>query len=558
MNDVDAIVIGSGAGGLTAAVALQQAGLKTLVLEQHYAPGGWCHSFTLDKHRFSPGVHYLGELGPGGRMRGIYQGLGVSGDLQFCELDPDGYDRIRIGPPGKEEHFAFCKGKEALAQRLIERFPHEKKGIQGYLGAVSRLADELNALFEFKGLRDLITLPFRAPTVARWGLSSAASLVHAHVRDPLLRAILFAQAGDHGLPPSLAPAPVHASVTAHYFDGGWYPRGGAYVLPRAFIRALERAGGQIRLSTPVAQILVENGNAIGVRLADGSEIRAKHVISNADPGQTFGKMMAQEHVPPAIKRKLARTKWSVSALSLFLATDLDVRAAGMTSGNVWSYANTDLEGIYRLGMGSDLNGPAKDVPGFFVTATTLKDPSKFRGTHTLEAFSFLHSDAFRAWKASKDGARPADYAQLKAELTERMLQAVGRVIPGLPERTTFKELGTPLTNVHYCAATDGNLYGTEKSKWQVGPWAWPIRSAIRGLYMCGASTLSHGVMGATFSGLIAAREILHVRISELLKQQGPELVVLPAEHADQWPEKYRPRKGAAAPDLHETAAAAPL
>ena len=54
MTDFDAIVIGSGAGGLTAAVALQQSGLRTLVLEQHYAPGGWCHSFTLEKHRFSP------------------------------------------------------------------------------------------------------------------------------------------------------------------------------------------------------------------------------------------------------------------------------------------------------------------------------------------------------------------------------------------------------------------------------------------------------------------------------------------------------------------------
>src|SRR6266550_1571240 len=116
MTDFDVIVIGSGAGGLTAAVALQQGGLKTLVLEQHYTPGGWCHSFTLEGHRFSPGVHYIGELNPGGRMRAVYEGLGVSGDLQFCELNPDGFDKVRIGLGKDEVRFDICKGREALTR----------------------------------------------------------------------------------------------------------------------------------------------------------------------------------------------------------------------------------------------------------------------------------------------------------------------------------------------------------------------------------------------------------------------------------------------------------
>lgn len=533
MTDFDAIVIGSGAGGLTAALALQQAGLKTLVLEQHYAPGGWCHSFTLGGHRFSPGVHYVGELGPGGRMRAVYEGLGVSGDLEFCELNPAGYDHVRIGA----ERFDIPKGRAEFTRRLEDRFPHERRGIRGYLQTVADLSDQLNALFEFKGPLDLLTLPLRARAVARWGLSSAASLLDKHVEDPLLRALLAAQAGDHGLPPSRAPAPVHASVTAHYFDGGWYPRGGAWVMPRAFIRALERAGGEIRLKTGVEHILVERGRAIGVRLAGGREIRAKFVVSNADPAQTFSRLMDPADVPAPVKRKLAKTRWSTSALSLFFATDTDLRAAGMDSGNVWSYAHDDIEAIYSTSGIPD--GP---IPGLFVTATTLKDPSKFRGTHTGEAFTFVDHAAFQGFAASQTGARPAAYEELKSALTRRMLDAVSGVIPGL--HVTFAELGTPLTNVHYCASTEGNLYGTEKSRWQVGPWAWPIRSPVGGLFLCGASTLSHGVLGATFSGLIAAREITGVTISELLSQNGPELVTLPSEHPEAWPARFLPRKAA--------------
>ena len=306
--DYEAIIIGSGAGGLTAAVALAQAGKKVLVLEQHDRPGGWTHSFTLQGYRFSPGVHYIGDLQEGGGLRGIYDGLGVSQDLTFCELNPDGYDHVIVG----NKRVDFPKGREKLIERLKSHFPHEAKGISGYFTELIRM---MEALARIGDLKHPIRSATSAPTILKWMRASGADLINAHVNDPVLRGVLAGQAGDHGLPPSRVSAFMHAGITYHYLDGGYYPLGGSFTLPRAFVKALKRAGGEIRLQCRVKRILTEGKKAIGVELDSGEEIRAGTVISNADPEVTFGKLIGREKLTPRLKRKVDSIRYSTSCLS---------------------------------------------------------------------------------------------------------------------------------------------------------------------------------------------------------------------------------------------------
>ena len=256
--------------------------------------------------------------------------------------------------------------------------------------------------------------------------------------------------------------------------------------------------------------------AVGVKMEDGEEIRGEAVLSNADAWVTYNDLVGQEHLSKKFANRVAGLESSVSALSLYIATDIDVDSLGLDSGNYWILNNPSVDAVYRFAEQDVIEGEGA-FPGAFLTVTTKKDPSKMQdGIHTMEAFIFVSYAPFERWKDSKTENRSADYDEFKQHLTERMLDTVAGVVPGLREHLVLCELGTPLTKVHYVNSYHGNLYATAKSKQQIGLGALPIETEIEGLYHCGQSTAAHGVLGALFTGLMAASKISGKNMEELL------------------------------------------
>ena len=138
-------------------------------------------------------------------------------------------------------------------------------------------------------------------------------------------------------------------------------------------------------------------------------------------------------------------------------------------------------------------------------------------------------EAFEKWAQTKYGARPTDYDAMKEDLAWRMVRGLEKHIPGLSKHIVYYSLGTPLTNEHYLNATRGNLYGIEKSPSQVGPWAFSPRTEFEGLYLCGASTLSHGVAGVTAIGDRRGQGRAQLSHARYFEAKWASLTFLPSE-----------------------------
>lgn len=531
----DTIIIGSGAGGLAAAICLSRAGQKVLVLEQHDVPGGWCHSFYLNGHRFTPGVHYVGLCGEGEATNDLYRGLGIANELVFFRMNPDAYEHVHIG----EHRFDIPADPDTFASRLGDRFPKEAKRIKKYLALIRKVSEQLYSLPYFKGFWQKLTIPYKTRHFGKYGLFSLRRVIQWHIKDPLVRNILNIQCGDHGVQPRKAAFILHAALMFHYFYGGYYPMGGGGALIKAMTNAIKRHGGEVKTGHAVRKILLEGEarkKAVGVELENGTTLFAQTIVSNADVGITYNQMVGRENLSPKLQKKLEKTIYSCTSLMLFLTVDMDVRQAGLDSGNIWMMPDKDQDAYYDEAMGSDLSS---DLPfeGMFISCTTLKDPASFDGKHhTLEVITFIDYKTFAKYK-DEDAQRSPEYLAFKDHLTQKMLGGLEKAVPGIRSHIVHQELGTPITNEYYINTTEGNVYGTEKSLKHIGPFAFKAKSEIENLYLCGASILSHGVAGASHSGVATAADILGCHPDELKAPQADQhLRIYEAEDPTGYPD----------------------
>ena len=286
----DAIVIGSGIGGLTAAACLSKMGKKVVVFEQHYTAGGFTHSYDRNGYEWDVGVHYIGDMGADHTMAKRLFDHVTDGELKWAPMDAN-YDRLFIG----DRQIDLMAGPKAFVDSLKNDFPDEHQAIDTYMGYLNQVAKALPGVTLAKVLPNLLAGPFR-----RLANRKAPAFLNRPTQEVLegltgnqeLIAALTGQWGDNGLVPTESSFIIHSLIARHYLYGGYYPVGGASEMAKTIIPVIQQSGGEVFTYADVKEILVEKGRAVGVLMADGETVRAPAVISNAGVYNTFGPLLA--------------------------------------------------------------------------------------------------------------------------------------------------------------------------------------------------------------------------------------------------------------------------
>ena len=497
----EAIVIGSGIGGLAAAASLARCGRRVLVLEQHHTAGGLTQTFERQGWRFATGVHYIGGVGPQPGSAGQFGRLLAwltDGQLRFAEAG-NPYDIVHVG----DEHFGVRAPASAWRADLHERFPHERAAIDEWFADCAEVERTTAAMFSMRALPPLagwVLRQWRGEEVARWTRLTLAERL-ARIGDPLLRALLGARWADYGAPPATAPFLEHALVTGSYKDGAYFPVGGPARFAQTLVPVIEAAGGELRCGADVRHIDLEHDHVAGVRYLHEGRWHAERsglVISAAGVINTVDSLPAAAE--PLWQDTLRGLQPGLGHIGLYLGLEGDIAAAGASAANHWFYDSTDIGRLWR--------SPAdEDAPSMFVSFPSLKDPAS-HAAPTAEVATVCDPQAFVHWLALRDSEpRSEAYLAHKGWIEDRLLSQFKQRFPGIAPMVRFHELSTPLSQRRYVRSPAGAMYGIEMSAERLTTPALRVRTPVPGLLLAGQDVTSPGIAGACMGGLLAAASV---------------------------------------------------
>jgi all-trans-retinol 13,14-reductase len=484
----NALIIGSGVGGLTAGIILSKLHYRVTVVERNQLPGGLMRSYTRSGIDCPVGVHYMGSLDRGQPLRRLWDYLGVTPLIPVERMGVDGViDRYIFD----DFSFDLPEGIDAYEDKLRRAFPLEHiqiSTIMDDLRQISRSLSSLNMLMS-PGMTFLSPESFDSmgEYLLRMGCSRR------------LLSVLGVPSTLIGVPLQECPVFYYYMTLASYLLSSWRLSCSGSEMADAFVSRLRSFGGDVTAGDGVERILVESGRVKGVILQSGRVLEADVVIAAVHPRIVVA-MLPGDALKPAYVERVTQLEDTKGLFAVNLAVDAD--AHGALPYNIYRLY-TEEDGALSHGIFHQLRSSGKP------------------GTNILSMMTSSGIEEWREWKGTTSGRRGRGYVEAKED---KALQFIGEASKLFGHLGGMKilDIYTPLTIRDRVNSPDGSAYGILRSTGQLMKTASLKRTSIEGLFLAGQNSLAPGIMGTMLGSFQTVRQIIgHERFSREVMEDFP-------------------------------------
>lgn len=487
-NKYDAIVIGAGIGGLSTAAFLAKNNLAVLVLEKHYKPGGYTHSFQRKGFTFDSAVRIVAGAKEPGVLFDLLRKLDIDDKLNFIELTKI----YRVIYP--DDDVMVHRSINGIIEAYVKLFPIQKDNILGLVEEMQSLykctIELLNSNDPMAVLTDTLYMKYRN--------ISFAEMLKSFLTDKKLIEMFSALWGYYGVIPAEGSAIFFSyAIMSYFMEGIYYLEGSFQKLSQVLVNSIRKNNGNVLLKKEVTKIITDIEGVSSVECADGEIFRARKIVANCSLETVLKKLLGQEELPARYIKKIDSLEKSLSAFEVFIGTDLPLQEMGLPH-ETFVYDSYDNSQIYHSLL--DIKDSPFDIKGYSISCPSLVDPSLCpEGKHTLIITTLVPFHNEKGWK------------DLKSEFAQYLIDKASKVIPGLAEHILVAEYGSPETMQRYTGNSEGAIYGWKQNLKQFTNRP-QQNTPIKGLYLAGHWTDPGGGVVSTFlSGYKLSNKILNER-----------------------------------------------
>ncbi len=484
MEKYDAIVVGSGLGGLVSANILAKEGMNVCVLEMNQRIGGALQSFSREGVLFNTGLNYSESLAEGEILHRYFNFLGLMDSLKLQRLDIDAFEKISFA--NERIEYPYAQGHDNFVKRLCEFFPSEKTNLKNY---ILRMGDICNHF-------PLYNLNSNEPFLQSLSQQQSASeFIKSSTSNIKLQKVLAGMNSLYAGIEGETPMYIHSLINYSFIKSAWRFVNGSSQLALLLAKGIKANGGILRTNAKVAALDGEHNKISHVRLESGEYLQAKWIISNMHPASTL-KLLSVGLVSKAYRNRILSLENSVGMFTLYLV----LKEAQMDQFN-FNYHHFPNSNVWGTNY-SDENWPEH----FMMYSPANTKAGKY--ANGLIVMAYMKFDELTQWKHSHRLNRPMTYYEFKNQKSELLLKAVYKRFPEIRCQIKSYYSSTPLSYREYTGTPDGSAYGVLKKTDNPLLSLITPRSKVDNLFFVGQNLNMHGILGVTISAVMACQELV--------------------------------------------------